>query len=385
MKKILLASSALVLVGGAAFAETSVTLSGSAEMGFYGGEFNNNVENESTTIDAQFWSDMDVTFTLSGETDSGVTFGAAIDLDDVAENGGIGSTTDQDFAVFIQGDFGTVTLGDTDGAFDWAMQDTNFGMAGTLNDAEEHLGYDGMNLLDGFYDGQIARYDYSFGDFSFAVSAEIDDDASEDDGTVTEETVTDTDLADLGLPGEGTIPVTTTETSQGTDYDDPMLGLGAKYTLDLADGSVNFGAAYQGNDGDNYIAGLSVAGTFAGFSAGIAYYDGTVAGLAIGLNSDGTNLELQTGDENSGESNDITYVGGSLAYNFDAITVGVNAGSYDIEDVDTAYGWGITAAYDLGGGLELQAGYGYSEAETDDDTNIDFDAYTYSFGVAMSF
>lgn len=355
MKKILLASSALVLVGGAAFAE--VTLSGSAEMGIYGVEIDNTAADpaepfDSTDVDAQFWTDMDVTFTLSGETETGVSFGAAIDLDDATENGGIFETADSDFAVFVSGDFGTVTMGDTDGAFDWAIQDTNFGMPGTLVDNEEHIGYDGMNLLDGFYDGQIARYDYSFGDFAFAISAEIDDDRS--------------------------------DTAEAGTEDDPMAGIGAKYNLALASGTIAFGAAYQGTDSsDNYIAGVSVAATFGGLKAGLAYYDGTVLGLTAGLNDDGTNVELSAGGEDSTTKSDISYVGGSIAYTFDAITVGVNGGTYDdIPGVTDLYGYGITAAYDLGGGLELQAGWGRSEGK---DTAGEITIDSYSLGLAMSF
>ncbi|WP_172327093.1 porin [Mangrovicoccus sp. HB161399] len=349
MKKILLASSALVLVGGTAFAE--VKLTGSAAMGFWGGEYNNNVTDESYDDDMQFWNDFDVTFDLSGETDGGVTFGASADLSDLLSDGGIRNTSDGDYAVFVSGDFGTITMGDTDGAFDWAMQDTNFGLSGTLTDNEEHLGYDGMNLLDGFYDGQIARYDYAFDAFAIGVSAELDDDADTDSG----------------------------------EYDDPMLGIGAKYTLDLAAGSIGFGAAYQGVD-DLYIAGISAAGTFGGFSAGLSYYAGEVAGLMLTQNDDGTNLELDAANEliDSDDLTDISYVGGSLAYTFDAITVGVNGGTYDIDGVDDLWGAGIVAAYDLGGGLELQAGYGYGEAKTDDG-DIDGDLSTYSFGVAMEF
>lgn len=351
MKKILLASSALVLVGGAAFAE--VTLTGSAEMGIYGGSTELDGRSLPASVvttsddDAQFWSDMDVDFNLSGATDGGVEFGANIDLDDVADGDGIGATGDSDFAVFVSGDFGTITLGDTDGAFDWAMQDNNFGMAGTLNDAEEHFGgFQGMNLLDGFYDGQIARYDYSFGDFAFAVSAELDDDADTDGGV-----------------------------------DDPMLGIGAKYGMDLGTGSIGLGAAYQGAD-DIYIAGLSVDATFGGFSGMIAYFAGEVNGLTLELNDDGTQYELTGASEDQGDLQDIEYLGLSGGYTFDAITVGVNYGQYELDNLDDLWGAGITASYDLGGGLELQAGYGYSEA---DDGDVKLEQDTYSFGVAMSF
>lgn len=345
MKKILLMSSALVLVGGAAFAE--VSLSGAAEMGIVGGDAS--TDTAETEFKDQFWTDIEVDFALSGETDGGVTFGAEIGLEEA--DGGIANTSEDDFTVFVSGDFGTITMGDTDGAFDWAMQDTNYGMAGTINDNEEHLGFDGMNLLDGIYDGQIARYDYSFGAFAFAVSVELDDDR---------------DTGDAG--------------GAKYDIDEPMLGVGAKYKFDLSGGSVGIGAAYQGAE-DIYLAGAAVTAAFGGFEGMLAYYDGEVVGLGLGLNGDLTNIELEAGEAGD-VLLDISYLGVSGGYTIDAFTIGVNYGQYDIETVDDAWGAGITAAYDLGGGLELQAGYGYSEVE---DAGEKVDASTYSFGVAMSF
>ena len=71
MKKVLFATTTLVATTG--FAAADVTLSGLAQMGIQGGE----------NVDTTFVQDIDVTFTMSGETDNGLTFGAAIDLDSV--------------------------------------------------------------------------------------------------------------------------------------------------------------------------------------------------------------------------------------------------------------------------------------------------------------
>ena len=71
MKKILFATTALVATAGVASAE--IALSGMAEMGIY----NPNTE----TADTQFFTDIDVTFTMTGESDNGLTFGASIDID----------------------------------------------------------------------------------------------------------------------------------------------------------------------------------------------------------------------------------------------------------------------------------------------------------------
>jgi outer membrane protein OmpU len=112
MKKVLFATTALVATAGVASAD--IALSGSAQMGIQGGSAND------TT---QFVQDIDITFTMSGTADNGTTFGAAIDLDENAA--GVG-TNDAGVAIFISGDLGTLTLGDTDGALDWAMQEVDF-------------------------------------------------------------------------------------------------------------------------------------------------------------------------------------------------------------------------------------------------------------------
>ncbi len=78
MKKVLFASTALVAFTGAAAAD--VTLSGRAEMGIY----NPFVAAPGANSGWQFFTDIDVTFTMSGETDNGLTFGASVDLDEVA-------------------------------------------------------------------------------------------------------------------------------------------------------------------------------------------------------------------------------------------------------------------------------------------------------------
>ena len=131
MKKVLLASTALVGFAGAAAAE--VTITGSAEMGIYGG----------SEIETQFFQDLDVTFSMSGETDGGLSFGASVDLDEsdgsatTGVSGAFEPNDDGGATIFVSGGFGTVTMGDTDGAMDWALTDAgNMGNPGTLADDE---------------------------------------------------------------------------------------------------------------------------------------------------------------------------------------------------------------------------------------------------------
>ena len=124
-------------------------------MGVLGGEWLvpaivNNRVNIVETDEYELHTDIDVTFTMSGQTDTGLTFGASIDLD---ESDGSGSGTDAEGAspafdnrmqggeeIFISGAFGTLTMGDTDGALDWALKDV--GLGSSLGDAHTaHLGY----------------------------------------------------------------------------------------------------------------------------------------------------------------------------------------------------------------------------------------------------
>lgn len=319
MKKVLFATTALVASTGIAAAE--VALKGSAEMGIIGG----------TGMDVQFHTDIDVTFTMSGETDNGLTFGASIDLDEsdgsgsctlpggIVANGAVscsvsggsaafGETGQGGESIFLSGDFGTITMGDTDGAFDWALKEA-LAAGGSIGDNEEHGGYNGNGGLDGTYDGQIARYDYSFGDFAFAISAEIDD--------------------------SGTL--------------DPIFGIGGKYSADLGGVTLGFGLGYQSGDGNAEAFGISVDGsTDAGFSFVV----------------------------NFSETNNVEHYAIAVGYETGAIAVGVNYGEFD----GGASGFGLAAAYDLGGGAEIQFGYGNTDpagggASTD----------SYSLGVSMSF
>jgi outer membrane protein OmpU len=356
MKKALFATTALVAFTGAAAAE--VTISGSAEMGIYGGDrydvtnFNTNVFGSTNTIviattlggtvtattfnttfvsftttftrhATQFWNDVDIAFTLTGESDSGLSFGANVDLD---EAGNLGREEDnQGTSVWLSGSFGKLTLGDTDGALDWAITDAGSSSPGTIADDEtSHAGYlgtygDGFDFFGSARDNQVLRYEYSFDSFGIAVSYEQG--ANSGDGVLVE-----------GDP-------------------DGAWAIGLKYSLDLGGSTVNLGAGYHVGDFntgvDQKIWAISAAGSFGGgFSASIDYADFQDVGGASGV--------------------DMNHTGVGVAYSSGPITLHANYGVFDISagpfsgNVD---GWGLAAAYDLGGGLSVNLGYG--------DSNID--------------
>jgi outer membrane protein OmpU len=323
MKNILLTSTALVAFAGAAAAD--VAISGYAEMGIFGGD------NVATT---QFFTDIDVTFTMSGETDNGLTFGASIDLDESDGSGSFATTdtvgsspafapnTQGGETLFISGGFGTLTLGDTDGALDWAMTDIgNIGNPGSIADDETtHAAYVG-SYLDGAYDGQILRYNYSFGDFGVAVSAEQDDADLRDDG----------------------------------------FAIGVRYSMDMGGVGIDFGLGYQEasltTTVDIDALGLSVVADFGDFSAGINYVD--------------------FGSDDLTEDGD--YLGFGVGYSANGLSIHANYAEIDVTSGDDTDGFGLAVAYDLGGGASVKGGYG--SASVGSAASVD----TWSLGLALSF
>ena len=270
MKKVLLATTALTLSAGIAAADghTGVSITGFAEMGI----------RDDGPNDVQFHQDIDITFSMSGEADNGLSFGTAIDIDEVGANATGTSTTalsdagadnpfggpqDGGVSVFISGDFGTLTLGDTDGAFDWAL--TEIVSGGSLQDDAEHGGYDGNAGLDGSGDGQILRYDNTFGDFSFAVSFEQDADGVT--GVPADSATGDTfgvgvkgSFGDFSVGGDfGPVNVVVNFADRDTATDD-YAGIGVTY----ADGPLtlhaNFAQDFGGDEGFGIHADYDLGG-----------------------------------------------------------------------------------------------------------------------------
>lgn len=353
MKKVLFATTALVATAGVAAAD--VTLSGSAEMGIVGGDALTvgadglpGTADDMGTDGAQFHTDIDVVFTLSGTTDNGLTFGAVVDLDESNCDTAAGGCTPGAFdpaddggsSVFISGNFGTITMGDTDGAFDWAMNEVPAG-PGSINDAEtSHMGFNGNAGLDGrYYDNQVLRYDHSIGAFGFAISVEQHD-------------------------RRGVL------TSAAID-DDLVIGLGVRYDLNLGGADMEIGLGYQsGGTGaaapgsDPTIWGISLDTTFSGINVGLNYseFDYDTPALV-----------------------DSSHFGIGIGYSMDAFSFGINYGRYS-DDAGVAgndrSGFGLSAGYDLGGGASILFGYNNS------DWNMGASNYStslWSLGVSMSF
>lgn len=156
MKKVLLATSALVVTAG--FASAEVTLSGAANMGL---KYNEAVNGG----DAYLWNEIDVAIKGTGESDAGIEFGAQLNLDG-GYNGATGAVDalEDSFKTWISYNGLTLTAGtNVDSADD----------RGGLSD----IGFDGIGIDDvaetGLYAGgdHTVRVDYEMGDYKVAVSA----------------------------------------------------------------------------------------------------------------------------------------------------------------------------------------------------------------------
>ncbi|MBO6899614.1 MAG: porin [Shimia sp.] len=285
MKTLLLASTALVATAGIAAAE--FTVSGSAEIGIMGGD----------GVETQFFTDSEVTFSGSGETDGGLAFGASVQLD---EPGAANPADDGGATYFLSYGGLRLDMGDTDGAYDAAMQEVALAGGSIADDETAHAGYNGNGGLDGTFDGQIARATYTAAGFSAGLSVEVDDSGAAD----------------------------------------AVWGLGAAYSTDMGGTSITVGVGYQTQED---------TGNLVGVSAKVAMS----SGLSLGINFSEFDPE--------GGADNITHTAVGVGYSMNALSIGANYGVYAQDGADDISGFGLAATYDLGGGLAAHLGYGNSD------------------------
>ena len=263
MKRTLLATTAIATMSSATYAQEMamaeeapppVALSGSAEMGLADGG----------SGDAMFHMDADVTFTLAGTTDAGLAFGTALNFDDNA--------ADNKYAVHVGGAFGTVTLGDTDGAFDWALAEVN-GASSIADNETGHAGFNGNSGLDGL---NILRYNNTFGTLGVAVSFEQEEDDTNGDiiaagvsgafgdfgigaGVQQHDNSSIAGVSVTAAFGDISGAVNYSRLSNDNAADITHVGAGATYAFGATAVNVNFGRHDNGS-ADN--TGFGVAATF---------------------------------------------------------------------------------------------------------------------------
>ena len=324
MKKVLFATTALIATAGVASAD--IAISGYAEMGVYGGD-SIVAAGTVTQRETQFTQDADIRFNASGETDTGLSFGVSIDLDETASSVG---NDDAGSTVFISGAFGTLTMGDTDGALDARTAEVPAG-GGGLMDEQETLVWAANSGLDSEFDGQVVRLDLpTMNGVNISISHEQDAAAN---GTAT-------------VGGEGGI-----------------WGVGASFAV----GTINVGLGYQSGE---------ITATTDADATAISL--GTTAGaVSYGL--------MYVSEDRDGWAKSEDMLMGGVTFTSGAWTMGgsygtlENSGGNVNRDINSL---ALTAAYNLGGGATFHLGYADNEV---DNAGTKTDASSWSAGVAMSF
>lgn len=325
MKKVLFATSALVLSAG--FASAEVAVSGDGRMGvIYDGN------------DAQFSSRARVKFTLTGETDSGLSFGGAfrVDQENYSSNNLRSAARGTAGAVWVSGTYGKLSMGDTVSAAEKAIGDLyeiGYTEGGFAGDVEEFffLTGDGVNTDQ----GPNILYEYTINNISLYASA--------------------SDGSDRSWP-------TTVGTQAGENNAKTAYSVAAKY-----EGSNFWASLSYAKHGDAKEIGVAAEGKFDNFSVKGVYLDyEDNDGFTIEQGDAALPIEIAATLEKS--------YGLAAAYQMDAILI---QGFYRRDELKALTGgatadfdsYGIGADYDLGGGAVLAGGI----IDTDylDDTVVD--------------
>ena len=166
MRKVLLATTALVAAAGVTAANADISISG-------------NYEWEYTTNDAgtTWGDDGHINITAVNAADNGLTFTAK---SVITNNSGANASNTEANYISVAGDFGTIILGDYDDSAATAMD----GALGANNDIETQGGNTGASTVSGI--GGAADIIYmspSLSGFKVGVSKDLtDDDTDQDDG-----------------------------------------------------------------------------------------------------------------------------------------------------------------------------------------------------------
>lgn len=328
MKKLLIASTALVATSGFAYAD--VTLGGSAQFGIIYVEDRMIEDDNGDMVDDDLFLqyELQFDFSASGETDSGLGFGMSAELESDSDNQGNPNDQGFDPEIFVTGEFGTVTVGSLDVAGDQA------GFGNTRDPGYDGVGVD--NLIDTLLFLSIDDFDQIFD--------------------------LDTGGADANIMYEGSfggLSLTATVDSFEEDF-----GIVVDYDF----GSFNVGILYMSGD---------EIGTEVGSGEG---FGAETVGLTAGAMFAGFDLDFVYAETDIDGGGDLTGYGLSGAYGMGAYTFTFAANQVDVSEGDSGAAYGIGVDYDLGGGAKLQAGIGSIWDPVDDDNFT-----TASFGISMKF
>lgn len=310
MKKVLFATSALVMTAGVAAAEVAV--SGTARMGMiYDGN------------DVQFSSRARVIFTLTGESDAGLSYGATFRADNAgnANNGTAGQ-------VWISGAYGKLSMGDTVSASEAAVGDLY------------SVGY-----TEGSFAGDIEEITYLTGDMGGE---------GQGPNVLYEYTIDQISLYASASDGSGT----EWDTTVGGGDDETRWSLAAKY--DAGNWSAGLGYARSGDAKEISLGAEAQFNQFAVKGIYVKYDDASGIAALRRAGADALADELDVLPGAAFVEHEYT-AGLAAAYQADALVVKAFWRQDKFENTLTgasakADSYGIGADYDLGGGAVLAGG-----------------------------
>lgn len=297
MKKFLLATTAMALSAGVAYAEVSV--SGNARMGL--------TYNESAAQSTLMSNRVRIVIAGSGETDSGLSYLASTRIR-TGDEGGASVNAFNELGVTISGAFGSLTFGSESSAAEYAVGD----LAG--------VGYSGAGLSNelSFVTGARALYSITAGSVTGYLSA-----------------------GQLGSD----------EMSVGAVYSAGGWTIGAGYEDDGAATQTAASVAYK--TGGTTIKAIYSTADIADTAAvtAVAATD-DVADLSTGIVTPGTAAV----DAVAAVSGRNSQMGISVAHKMDATTLSAYYQTTENNAGVSSDFYGMGVAYDLGGGAKLAAG-----------------------------
>ena len=254
-----------------------------------------------------------VAFGLSGETDSGLAFGASIRADNAAAgNSGTGGSQ------YLSGSFGKISMGDLNGADEDMVGDISAMSLGGLGSNQEHSYQSSSHNL---------AYSTSMAGISFGVSTDA---------------------------GGGS-----------------STAMGLKWSGDLGGGTVTVGLG-QSSVGGNTETSISASLGMGGFTGKILSStndNGPVVAGAGETVATATTSYVAAVAEN--KTPDTETMGFSLSYNIDALTItAYNKGMTTTGTTDKKYS-GVGVSYDLGG-MVAKAGVADADGQSVMDFGVSF-------------
>jgi len=261
MKNVLFATSALVAMGGAAFADghAGLSLTGEARLGLIyvdGGVTSGPGEPSDVTGTSRVRLGVSAT----GTSDSGLTFGASARLDqgdasDQSDNQGSNrnrfGNVSSNGSVFVSGAFGTLSYQDVDDASEKRVSNVDFISLTARGDVHE--------ITRSAVAGSIIRYDYDMSGFGLSVSA---------NGGLKDFQV------GAGYSGE----FAGTSVSVGIGYDDFVSGGHIAASAGVGFSGVDVKLAYSTNDNDDDYA-ASVKYDAGALDVGVFYIVDSTGGV----------------------------------------------------------------------------------------------------------